>query len=288
MAIYNLGSVNIDYLYSLPHLVRPSETLAANDFKQGLGGKGANQSVAIAKAGGSVKHIGAMHPADRQYFDQLNALNIDTSHLYFSETPTGHGIVMVDEQSAENQIVVYPGANFAITEQMVNEGLKDATASDWALCQNETSQTDYFMQFAKVKGMKLCYSAAPFDAEKTQVMLPLINMLVVNEIEAKDLERTLNRSIKECGVDHILVTLGSRGVRYIGSNEEFIVPSPVVDAVDTTGAGDTFLGLFLARYDQTGDLRASLHFAVTGAAIQVTRPGTADAIPSLEEIESAL
>lgn len=288
MAIYNLGSVNIDYLYSLPHLVRPSETLAANDFKQGLGGKGANQSVAIAKAGGSVKHIGAMHPADRQYFDQLNALNIDTSHLYFSETPTGHGIVMVDEQSAENQIVVYPGANFAITEQMVDEGLKDATASDWALCQNETSKTDYFMQFAKVKGMKLCYSAAPFDAEKTLLMLPLINMLVVNEIEAKDLECTLNRSIKECGVDHILVTLGSRGVRYIGSNEEFIVPSPVVDAVDTTGAGDTFLGLFLARYDQTGDLKGSLHFAVTGAAIQVTRPGTADAIPSLEEIKSAL
>lgn len=288
MAIYNLGSVNVDYFYSLPHLVRPSETLAANDFKQGLGGKGANQSVAIAKAGGSVKHIGAMHPADRRYFDQLEALNIDTTHLFMSETPTGHGIVMVDEQSAENQIVVYPGANFAITEQMVDEGLKDANASDWALCQNETLQTDHFMKRAKAKGMNLCYSAAPFDAEKTLVMLPLINMLVVNEIEAKDLERALNRPIKECGVEHILVTLGSRGVRYIGSEDEFIMPSPAVDALDTTGAGDTFLGLFLARFDQTGDLKASLHFAVTGAAIQVTRPGTADAIPSLEEIESAL
>jgi ribokinase len=119
-------------------------------------------------------------------------------------------------------------------------------------------------------------------------MLPLVNMLVVNEIEAKDLESALNRPINESGVDHILVTLGSRGVRYIGLEDEFTAPSPFVEAVDTTGAGDTFLGLFLARYDQTGDLKASLHFAVTGAAIQVTRPGTADAIPSLEEIENAL
>ncbi len=288
MAIYNLGSVNVDYFYSLPHLVRPSETLAAVDFKQGLGGKGANQSVAIAKAGGCVKHIGAMHPSDKHYFDQLSALNIDTTHLSMSETASGHGIVMVDAQSAENQIVVYPGANFAITEQMIDKGLNDATSSDWALCQNETSQTHYFMMRAKAKRMKLCYSAAPFDAEKTLVMLPLIDLLVVNEIEAKDLERALNRPIEECGVDHILVTLGSRGVRYIGCDSEFTVASPKVNAVDTTGAGDTFLGLFLARYDQTGDLNASLRFAVTGAAIQVTRHGTADAIPSLDEIESAL
>ena len=288
MAIYNLGSINIDYFYSLPHLVRPSETLAANDFKQGLGGKGANQSVAIAKAGGTVKHIGAMHPAEHRYFDQLHSLNIDTTHISMSDTATGHGIVMVDEESAENQIVVYPGANVAITEQMVEEGLSDASSSDWALCQNETSQTDYFMRSAKAKGMNLCYSAAPFDAEKALQMLPLVNMLVVNEIEAKGLESALNRPINESGVDHILVTLGSRGVRYIGLEDEFTVPSPSVEAVDTTGAGDTFLGLFLARYDQTGDLKTSLHFAVTGAAIQVTRPGTADAIPSLEEIENAL
>lgn len=288
MAIYNLGSINVDYFYTLPHLVRPSETIAAIDFKQGLGGKGANQSVAIAKAGGKVKHIGAMNLADKRYFDQLQDLQVDVSHLTMSMTATGHGIVMVDEQSAENQIVVYPGANFALTENMVDAGLEEATTSDWALCQNETSQTAYFMQQAKAKGMKLCYSAAPFDAEKTLVMLPLINMLVVNEIEANDLERELNRPIDECGVDHVLVTLGSRGVRYIGSEGEFTLPSPSVEAVDTTGAGDTFLGLFLARYDLTGDLKASLHFAVTGAAIQVTRQGTADAIPSLEEIESAL
>jgi ribokinase len=288
MAIYNLGSINVDYFYTLPHLVRPSETIAAIDFNQGLGGKGANQSVAIAKAGGTVKHIGAMNPSDKRYFDQLQDLQVDVSHLTMTTTATGHGIVMVDEQSAENQIVVYPGANFALTENMVDAGLEEATSSDWALCQNETSQTAYFMKQAKAKGMKLCYSAAPFDAEKTLVMLPLINMLVVNEIEAMDLERELNRPIKECGVDHVLVTLGSRGVRYIGSEGEFTLPSPSVEAVDTTGAGDTFLGLFLARYDLTGDLKASLHFAVTGASIQVTRQGTADAIPTLEEIESAL
>lgn len=288
MAIYNLGSINVDYFYTLPHLVRPSETLSAIGFNQGLGGKGANQSVAIAKAGGTVKHIGAMNPADRGYYDQLVALKVDVSHLSMTNTATGHGIVMVDEQSAENQIVVYPGANFAITEEMVDAGLENATSSDWALCQNETSQTVYFMKRAKDKGLKLCYSAAPFDAEKTLVMLPLINMLVVNEIEANDLERELNRPIEECGVDHVLVTLGSRGVRYIGLEGEFTLPSPSVEAVDTTGAGDTFLGLFMARYDLTGDLKASLHFAVTGAAIQVTRQGTADAIPYLDEIESAL
>jgi len=288
MAIYNLGSINVDYFYTLPHLVRPSETIAAIGFNQGLGGKGANQSVAIAKAGGAVKHIGAMNPADKHYYDQLVALNVDVSYLSMTDTATGHGIVMVDEQSAENQIVVYPGANFVITEEMVDAGLGDATSSDWALCQNETSQTDYFMKRAKDRGMNLCYSAAPFNAEKTLVMLPLINMLVVNEIEANDLERELNRPIKECGIDHVLVTLGSRGVRYIGLEGEFTLPSPSVDAIDTTGAGDTFLGLFLARYDVTGDLKASLHFAVTGAAIQVTRQGTADAIPSLDEIESAL
>ena len=279
MAIYNLGSINIDHFYRLPHLVRPGETLAAETYTQGLGGKGANQSVAIAKSKNQVLHIGALSRADNRYFEQLKNYNIDLTHTHQLDFPSGHGIVMVDEVSGENQIVVYPGANHQISESMIDSALATANPDDWALTQNETTQASYFFKTAKSKGLKLCYSAAPFVAETTIELLPIIDMLVVNQIEAQELEATTGKPIAELGIEHTLITQGSTGVRYIGTQGDFFVDAPKVSAVDTTGAGDTFLGLFLGRFDTGVTLEESIKYAVAGAALQVTQPGTADAIP---------
>jgi len=288
VAIFNLGSINIDHFYRLPHLVRPSETLSAQHYSQGLGGKGANQSVAMAKAGAEVFHIGAINENNGDYLTRIQNIGIHTDHLHCVDTPTGHGIVMIDDNSGENQIVVYPGANQHISEEMIDNALKEATDNDWALCQNETNNTAYFLHKAKHKNMKLCYSAAPFVAETTLGLIPLIDLLVVNEIEAQDLERSIGHPLDKAGIPHVIITRGGNGVRYVGIEGELELPAPNVNAVDTTGAGDTFLGLFLARFSAGYALKASLLFALVGASIQVTRTGTADAIPSLSEIESQL
>ena len=284
MAIYNLGSINIDHFYRLPHLVRPGETLAADNYSQGLGGKGANQSVAIAKTENQVFHIGALNRADSHYFEQLKSYHIDLTHTQQLDYPSGHGIVMVDEVSGENQIVVYPGANHQISESMIDNALADANPGDWALTQNETTQASYFFKTAKSKGLKLCYSAAPFVAETTIELLPMIDMLVVNQIEAQELEAATGKPIAALGIKHTLITQGSAGVRYIGTQGELFIEAPKVSAVDTTGAGDTFLGLFLGRFDAGSDLVDSIKYAVSGAALQVMQPGTADAIPEHSSI----
>ena len=288
MAIFNLGSINIDHFYRLPHLVRSSETLSAKHYSQGLGGKGTNQSVAMARAGADVIHIGAMNANDLGYLSQIQNFGINTDHIKTLQTPTGHGIVMIDDVSGENQIVVYPGANQHLTEKMIDEALLQASDHDWALCQNETNNTAYFLQQARLKNMKIGYSAAPFVAQTTLSLLPMIDLLVVNEVEAKDLEHALEAPIASTGIDHVIITRGSKGVRYVGVEGDFELPAPKVNALDTTGAGDTFLGLFLARFSHGYTLKASLTFALTGAAIQVTRLGTADAIPTLDEIEAQL
>ena len=140
MAIYNLGSVNIDHVYRVPHLPEPGETLASTSFNSGLGGKGANQSIAIARAGGQVFHIGAIGADGGWLADQMKAAGVDTRFLSVIDVPTGHAIINVDDE-AENVIVLFTGANRALTEAMVNDALSDAGAGDWLLLQNETNLT---------------------------------------------------------------------------------------------------------------------------------------------------
>ena len=124
MTIFNLGSINLDYFYRLPHLISAGETLAANDFNIALGGKGANQSVALAKAGGDVFHIGAFGKKDELYLQELRNAGVNLEFVALLDMPSGHAIVMVDEKTGENQIILSPSANYNIEQVQIRKALQ--------------------------------------------------------------------------------------------------------------------------------------------------------------------
>ena len=287
MAIYNLGSVNIDHVYRVPHLPEPGETLASTSFSSGLGGKGANQSIAVARAGGQVFHIGAIGVDGGWLADQMADAGVDTRYLSVIDVPTGHAIINVDD-AAENVIVLFTGANRALTDTMVNEALSDAGAGDWLLLQNETNLGVYAAKAAKAKGMRVAYAAAPFDAEAAAAMLPVTDLLAVNDIEATQLSEALGVSAADLPVAQVLITRGAEGASFRSGDEEISVDAFKVDPVDTTGAGDTFLGYFLAALDLGRSAKDALTFASAASAIQVTKVGAAVAIPTADEVEAFL
>jgi ribokinase len=287
MTIYNLGSINIDHFYKVPHLPAPGETLAASAFSTGLGGKGANQSVAVSRAGSEVHHIGAIGTDGGWIIDKLQSLGVKTGHIATLDVPTAHAIINVD-QAGENAIVIFSSANVMQDKNRICAALDEANKSDVFLLQNETNLVQFAAQHAKAKGLRVVYSAAPFDAGAVQAVLPYIDMLVVNEVEAQQLASELGVPVEMLpGID-VLMTRGSDGARFTTNGMTTEMPAFAVEPVDTTGAGDTYLGFFVAGLDQGKTVRDALRFAAAGAAIQVTRKGTADAIPSLAEVSEFL
>lgn len=286
MTVYNLGSINIDHIFRLDHLPQAGETLLSSDYLCCLGGKGANQSLALALGGAKVEHIGRMALPDLHFIDQLKQAGVNLASIDTTAQTTASAIVMVDDSSGENQIVINPGANQQISTQSIDASLAQSKPGDWALSQNETNAVPYFLRQAKERGLKVCYSAAPFVAETTIELLPITDLLVVNQLEAEALAAELDCPIEQIEVPHLLVTMGAEGARYIGKEGDWTLPSPKVNAVDTTGAGDTFLGFLLAALTQQQTISEAMQLALNAAALQVTRKGTADAIPTLEEVKA--
>lgn len=287
MAIYNLGSVNIDHVYRVPHLPEPGETLASTSFSSGLGGKGANHSIALARAGGKVFHIGAIGSDGGWLSDKMAKTGVDTRYISVIDIPTGHAIINVDDD-AENVIVLFTGANRALTKDMINNALNDASAGDWLLLQNETNLGVYAATVAKDKGMRVAYAAAPFDAEAAVAMLPVTDLLAVNEIEAAQLSEALGVDAADLPVPQVLITRGADGATLQTGDEVISVDAFNVDPVDTTGAGDTFLGYFLCSLDMGSTSQDALLQATAASAIQVTKPGAAEAIPVQSDVTEFL
>jgi len=283
--VYNLGSINIDHIYRLSHLPQPGETLLATEYLCCLGGKGANQSLALALGGAKVVHIGRMAAKDRFLIQPLLDAGVNVEHVVDDASSTASAVVLVDEANGENQIVINPGANQQISEAQVSAALKSASKGDWALTQNETNQVPFFLQQAKSQGLRICYSAAPFVAATAAQLLPLVELLVVNQIEAQALADNLGVGLDQIPVPHLIITLGAMGARYIGVEGDWQLAAPKVQAVDTTGAGDTFLGFMLAALTQGLAMRDAIQQALFAAALQVTRKGTAEAIPTRAEVD---
>ena len=283
MTIYNLGSINIDHFYRLPHLPAPGETLAATDYTVGLGGKGANQSAAAAKAGARVVHIGAVGPEGGWTVARLQGWGVDTGCIARIDVPTGHAIINV-EATGENTIVLFPGANRALPFDAVKRALAPAKPGDLLLLQNETAHQVEAAALAREKGLHVMYSAAPFDVEAVRAVLKYVSVLAVNAVEADQLCVALGVTLEQISVPEILVTRGSAGAEWRGDGKIIKAPPIKVDAVDTTGAGDTFAGYFAAARDAGMSHSKALNLAATAAALKVTRRGTADAIPSREEV----
>ncbi|MEM9318698.1 MAG: ribokinase [Pseudomonadota bacterium] len=283
--ILNVGSINIDLVYRVPHLVRPGETLAAEKFTRNLGGKGANQSIAAAKAGASVMHCGAVGYDGHDYVKELADAGVSTDTIEILSEPTGHAVVAVDAEG-ENSIMLFAGANHAIADRLLDDAFADIGPDDWVMLQNEVQVNVEAAVRARGKGASVVYSAAPFDPDAVMDILPFITHLLLNEIENAALDH-LSVPVPDTIIR--VVTQGAAGATWLAQSQNMHVAAfDVPDVLDTTGAGDCFAGNLVAALERGMSPIDAVYFAQAAAAIQITRNGAAPAMPSRAEIEAFL
>jgi len=285
MTVFNLGSINIDHFYRVPHLPQPGETVTASGYMKGLGGKGANQSVAALRAGARVVHIGAIGKGDGWTAGQLAVLGLDMGCIARVDQPTGHAVVFTDPEG-ENSIIIHPGANRAQPPEAIEQALGTGQAGDILLLQNETNHQVDAAKLAQEHGMRVFYSAAPFELAPLKAILPHITHLLVNAVEAAALVAETGTELADLPVQVVIVTRGAEGADWISADNRFHMPAPKVTPVDTTGAGDCFAGFIAAAIDQGMTPEQALRHAAAASALQVTRPGTAEAMPDRDEVAS--
>jgi len=282
--ILNFGSINIDNVYQVSRFPEAGETISSKSYEKILGGKGINQSIAIQRAGGDIKHIGFIGD-DEWILNQILSMDMKVDFISKCYGPTGHAIIFVDE-SGENEIIIHPGANNQFSKSQCFEILENFTSKDtWVVLQNEINLSVEIATKAKELGFKVCYSAAPFDSDHARKMLPHIDLLAMNETELKELQKSLGENVFNLDIDMILVTFGSKGAELHLGNSTIKQSSFVNKAVDTTGAGDTFLGSFLACHNNGYVTEKSLEYAAAASSIQITRVGAAKAIPTFDEVQ---
>jgi len=291
MTVYNVGSINIDLVYQVPHLVMAGETLSSLSMNTLLGGKGANQSVAVARAGSPVCHVGRIGRADHWAVDQMKAAGVDITHVDLIDGASGHAIIQVDNEG-ENSIILHGGANQSFTRSSLESHLQDASSEDWLLIQNECNDISVALDIAVNKGMKIMFNPAPMTADVAALPLERCAVLIVNETEAESLAGSSDPTqilahLANRYPDTLLVmTLGSKGALLQHSGQLIRHDALVVDVVDTTGAGDTFVGYFLASMIAGLDDASCLQRACTAAALSVTQSGAAPSIPDAKAVDA--
>lgn len=294
MAVYNFGSINIDHVYQVPHFVAPGETLSSSNYQCVLGGKGANQSVACAKAGIDTFHVGSVHTSNASMLDAMTQAGVDMQFVNVqNETASGHAIIQVNREG-ENAIFLYAGANHLLSEASISAALTSASSSDWVLLQNETNAIGDVINCAFEAGIPVAFNPAPMTDDVPKLPLDKITLLIVNEVEAMQLTQSESiEDAKQALVEisahtQVLLTLGKKGVCYLYQSAHIEVPAFSVEAVDTTAAGDTFIGFFLAQFAQGKPVEDALRLACAASAIGVTRQGAVPSIPSLTEVDAFL
>ena len=288
MKILNFGSLNIDYVYTVHYFARPGETLSCNDYEVFAGGKGNNQSIGLARAGAEVYHAGKLCDKDIWLKELLDNSGVNTKFIEMTDLPSGHAIIQVNKDG-QNSIIIFGGANQQITEAHIERALGDFSEGDYLLLQNEINDIPKIMQLAHKKNMIIVFNPAPMTAEVMEYPLDLVNIFIVNEIEGKDLtgceepHKILDSMTAKFPGAATVLTLGEEGVVYNDSAVKIEVSAEKVSPIDTTAAGDCFIGYFLAGITDGGDIESSLKTACRAAAICVTRAGAADSIPLKNE-----
>lgn len=293
MRIINFGSCNMDYVYTVDHIVQPGETLATNGLSLFPGGKGLNQSIAAARAGADVYHAGCIGADGGMLRDILAESGVDVSYLRRVDAKNGHAVIQVSG-SGENSIFLYPGSNTMLTKEYVDAVLADFSGGDIVLVQNETNLVKYILEAAHARGMKTVCNPSPFTEALREMDLNTVTYLVLNEIEAKgftgkeDAEACIAYFRARYPQLRVMLTLGKRGCVYADAAETVRHPAFSVKAVDTTAAGDTFTGYFLAALTRQQPYSNAVKTASAAAALAVTKKGAAPSIPIMEEVQAAL
>ena len=287
MKIINFGSINIDHVYGVEHFVRPGETLESESYALFSGGKGANQSIALARAGAEVVHAGNIGTDGAWLTEKLRESGVDVSLVETVDEPTGHAVIQVNCEG-ENAIILHGGANRTVSEANIEKVLARADKDDYLLLQNEVNAVDKILE--KAKGLTVVFNPAPMSDEVKNYSLECVDIFILNEVEGEALTgqnepESILAAMRELYPKSCTVlTLGKEGVVYADSEKRIKVPALQVEAVDTTGAGDTFIGYFLAELSRGSAIEKCLEMGVKASALCVTRPGAADSIPGLEEV----
>ena len=289
--ILNIGSINIDHVYSVPHFVKASETLASNAKQLFPGGKGLNQSVALALAGADVYHAGMIGNDGFQMAELLKSKGVDTTLIKETETPTGHAIIQVTPDG-QNCILLYPGANNKLDEAFIDIALNSIGKGDIIVLQNEVSCIPYAMTKAYEMGIDIAFNPSPMSPAVFDYPLNFVRWFVINEIEGQALTQKdeptdiLNEMAKKYHDSTIVLTVGEDGALCREKGETYTHGIYSVPIVDTTAAGDTFTGYFISSIAAGSAIEEALKLASMAAALSVSKQGAAVSIPTIEEVKS--
>lgn len=291
MKILNLGSLNLDRVYQVEHFVKGQETISAQSYSENAGGKGLNQSIALARAGARVTHLGAVGQDGRWLCDLMAENGVDVHLVETAEGASGHAVIQLVQ--GQNCILVYGGANQKISTDQVRRALAECEAGDVLLLQNETSSVPEAIRMAKEKGMTVAFNASPITDGMSAYPMDQVDLFFVNEGEgmvlagtdSTDPEQVLDALRKKYDAG-VVLTLGGEGAYYQDRDVRLYQPAFSVPVVDTTGAGDTFTGYFLANLHQ-GAAQA-LRIAAAAGALAVGTRGAAPGIPTAGQVAAFL
>ena len=296
MKVLCFGSLNIDYTYKVDHFVKKGETLSAESLQVFCGGKGLNQSIALAKAGVDTCHAGAVGEDGVFLLEELQKAKVDTGCVAVrQDVRTGNAIIQNDREG-DNCILLYGGANQAITKEQVDTVLEHFVSGDFLMLQNEINEIPYSMEQAHRKGMKIVLNPSPMNEKIFHLPLETVDYFLLNEVEAGQIlgetkeNETDKAKLARALLDKfpkaaIVLTMGGDGAVYMDPKETIIQPVYKVHTVDTTAAGDTFAGYFIGGLLRGDSVRKAMDMASRAAAIAVTRQGAAPSIPLLSEVE---
>jgi ribokinase len=286
------GSLNIDLVFLVDHIVVPGETISSLSFNKSAGGKGANQAAALAKAGMETWIAGKIGKDGAFLLELLESYGVHTEKVVRYEGPSGQALIQVDE-NGQNSIVLFAGGNGLVNTDEINKCLSFFEKDDLILLQNEISNTALIMEKAKSSGLRVALNLSPWNEQAGKLPIKLADILFINEIEgagladvgnATPITEILDRLCMRYQKTEIILTAGPQGAFY-GCGKIRAKAEPVnVPVVDTTGAGDCFSGYFVAARERGLSIQDSLNTACKAAAITVSRKGAMESIPFKDEV----
>lgn len=288
------GSLNIDYTYKVDHFVQKGETISSQGLQVFSGGKGLNQSTALAKAGVEIYHAGAVGRDGEFLLEQLRDVGVHTENVaVLTEVRSGNAIIQNDAEG-DNCIILYGGANQAVTREQADAVIGKFSAGDYIILQNEISELAYIMETAHKKGMRIVLNPSPMNDKILALPLEKVDLLILNEVEAGQILDTdetdgdvlMEKLLKRFSEMKFVLTLGSQGSIYGDKRQKIKQSAYRVKAVDTTAAGDTFTGFFIGSLVRGLSVEQAMDIASRASAIAVTRSGAAPSIPTWDEVES--
>ena len=293
MKVLNIGSMNLDLVYSVDHIVQPGETEASFALDTFLGGKGLNQSMALAKAGVEVYQGGMIGEDGQPFLDACVEYGVKADYIRKVPGKSGHAVIQRDK-NAQNCILLYGGANQMLTEAYVDEVLANFVAGDILLLQNEVNMMPYIVDKAHEMGMQIALNPSPFNEKLDEVDMKKISIFLLNEVEGGQVtglvepQEIIAKMLELFPHAKIVLTLGKDGAIYADAAQQHFQPIFPVKAVDTTAAGDTFTGYFLAGLIEEMPIPEVLKMSAKASSIAVTRAGAVPSIPYRDEVIRSL